>query len=71
MATVTTKYGFGDTVYLKTDPEQFPRMVTGFDVKPNGILYLLSFGSGNSYHYDIEISLEKDVLKSITQYEEK
>jgi hypothetical protein len=71
MATITTKYSFGDTVYLKTDPEQFPRMVTGFDVKPNGILYLLSLGTANSYHFDMEISVEKDVLKSITQYQEQ
>ncbi len=69
MATITTEYNFFDTVYLKTDPEQSERLVTGFDVRPNGIVYVLSFGVSNSYHYGPEISVEKDVLKFIAKEE--
>ena len=65
MATITTKYNFGDTVYLSTDPEQLPRLVTGFDCRPYGLFYQLSSGTSASSHYDFEITSEKNVLKVI------
>lgn len=51
-----TKYTFGNIVYLKTDNEQLPRMVTGIYLTPNGFIYYLSNGESESKHYDIEIT---------------
>lgn len=49
----------GDLVYLKTDPEQLDRLVTGYIVRPNDILYELSHDSKASNHYHFEITIEK------------
>lgn len=47
-------------VYLKTDPEQYQRMVTAISVFPGNVLnYELSSGSEKSYHYRFEITTEK------------
>lgn len=55
-----SSYTFGDIVYLKTDPEQMPRMVLSITFRPTGILYELGYGPDSSDHYDIEISSVKD-----------
>ncbi len=56
------KYYFGDIVYLKTDKDQCPRIVTLITLTPTGILYQLSQDSKTSDHYDFEISITKDIL---------
>lgn len=53
------EYNIGDEVYLKTDPDQLRRMVTGYTVRPIGILYLLSSGSSEGQHYSVEITKDK------------
>lgn len=58
-------FSIGQTVYLKTDPEQKERMVIGIDIRPNGIMYLLSLGDFSSYHFDLEISKDKDLIKGL------
>ena len=45
---ITTKFDLGDTVYLKTDPEQLERIVTGFSVKPNSLCYSLCHATTES-----------------------
>lgn len=61
-------YSFGDIVFLKTDPEQLERIVTGIMLRPSGaVLYDLSCGMHSSYHYEFEISGDKDLLKQINQ----
>ena len=53
-------YGFGDEVYLKSDPDQTLRVVIGIVVKPgNQVLYELACGSESSDHYEFEITTEK------------
>ena len=59
------KFNLGDRVYLITDIEQKERFVVGICIKPCGFTYHLSSGDLDSWHYDFEISSEKDVLKSI------
>lgn len=54
-------FELGEFVYLKTDAEQERRIVTEISVRPTGILYRLTFGTIESYHYDIEISREVDL----------
>lgn len=62
MMLIDTKFKIGDSVYLKTDVEQQKRLVTGYTIRDGSILYLLSLGTYESPHYDLEISEEVDVL---------
>lgn len=55
------KHSVTDLVYLKTDIQQLPRIVTGITISHNSISYQLNAGTEVSYHYDFEISTEKDV----------
>tara|TARA_R110001632_G_scaffold70752_1_gene164596 strand:- start:1213 stop:1410 length:198 start_codon:yes stop_codon:yes gene_type:complete len=56
----------GDYVYLKTDIGQYKRIITGYTVRTDGVTYLLSLGSEETAHYELEISNEVDtLLKSI------
>ena len=56
------KFEIGDYVYLKTDIDQYKRLVTGYTVRPNVVIYNLSLGSEETTHYELEISEEVDVL---------
>lgn len=40
--TINIKHQIGDIVYLKTDVDQFDRIVTGIKIRPHIILYDLS-----------------------------
>lgn len=68
LATVFEKhilhFDIGDSVYLKTDPEQCERLVTCVNIRQNGISYALSHLTNESYHYDFEISKERDIIKA-------
>lgn len=66
MMVIDNKYSLGQSVYLKTDKEQLERVVTGITQRPSGVLYLLSCGVNESPHYDIEISVEKNILTTTT-----
>lgn len=62
---IDNKYEFGQTVYLKTDPDQLPRIVTRFQVTPMGVFYGLCSGTNDTWHYEMEISDEINaVLKT-------
>lgn len=54
------KFKLGETVYLITDNDQLPRLVTGYVVRPNLISYYLSCGTVETSHYDFEISHDKN-----------
>ena len=62
---IDNKFNIGDKVYLVTDEDQKERVVTGFYFRQTGITYGLNFGTYESWHYDFEITLEKNVLKTI------
>jgi hypothetical protein len=63
MMLIENKFNIGDTVYLKTDTDQNERIVTGLNIRLNSISYALSCGENESYHYEFEISKEKNILK--------
>lgn len=63
---IDNKYNLGDEVYLKTDTEQLKRLITEIRITPNGIMYLLSFSTEETKHYDMEFSKEKDILITST-----
>ena len=58
------KYSIGDFAFIKTDAEQKQRLVTQISITPGGLRYCLSFVTNDSWHYEIELSKEKDVLLS-------
>ena len=60
MNVLTSKYWFGDTVYLIHDPDQSPRMVVGieFSGSEQNISYHLSSGSICTPHYEYELSAD-------------
>lgn len=60
-----SKFELGRLVYLITDPEQLEYIVTGIHFRPTGVSYSIS-NNGSEFHvYDIEISKDKDVVKSL------
>ena len=63
---IDNKFNIGDKVYLETDVEQNERIVIGFYVKQGSITYALNCGTVESWHYDFEITVEKNVLKTST-----
>lgn len=59
------KYNIGEIIYLKTDPTQSERFVTGIDIRETGITYRLMSGTEESWHYAFEMTTEKDLLKTL------
>lgn len=50
-------------VYLNTDKEQVPRIVTGISLRPfNSVTYGLTQNATETWHYGFEISDERDVI---------
>ncbi len=61
--TINNKYAIGQIVYLKTDDQQLKRMVLAIQVRANSqIIYTLASGSNESFHFEMEISTEKNIL---------
>lgn len=51
------------TVYIKTDKEQKPRIVTGISLRPfNSVTYGLTENTTETWHYGFEISDERDII---------
>lgn len=65
MITVDNRFDIGETVYLKTDRDQLPRIVFAFIVSQKEIIYRIASGRDISDHYNFELSLEKDVLITV------
>ena len=64
---IEVSFRFGDIVYLKTDQDQKPRMVISYLVdKSNEVLYKLQQGTYSDYHYEMEITSEKDIILTTT-----
>lgn len=57
-------FTIGDGVYLKTDPEQVMRIVTGINIRMSGVTYCLAYCTSDSWHYEIEITLNRDIVKA-------
>jgi len=59
------KYNIGDVVYLRTDPDQNERIVTGIRLRQNSITYLISYNVNESEHFDFEIAKDANILKKL------
>ena len=57
---IDNEFEFGETVYLITDSDHFPRLVTGFSLRKHSIMYELSCGTSCSTHMNYEITKEKN-----------
>lgn len=66
MLNVDNKFDFGQIVYLKTDKEQLPRIVTSMILTKCEIIYEVYAGAVYSKHYDFEISETADILNTLT-----
>lgn len=64
MMIIDNKHSIGDLVYLKTDIDQNERLITGIMITQNGLQYELSFNTDRSWHFDVEISKDKDMVKT-------
>ena len=51
-----------EIVYLKTDPELLPRIITRYQVSKGSVVYELGCGAGTSWHYEFEFVRIKDEL---------
>ena len=59
MIVVDNAFNIGDTVYLKTDPGQYPRIVTHVVIYNGGeCMYGLVCGNDKTQHYGFEITRE-------------
>ena len=56
------EFKIGETVYLKTDIEQLPRIVYSYTIYPSHIVYNVTQGMNTSGHFDFEISTEKELF---------
>ena len=64
---IKTDFDIGQVVYLKTDVDQKPRIVTRFSVTKECTLYILACGTEETTHYDIEISETKNIVLATTE----
>lgn len=64
MMIIENAFNIGDTVYLITCTDQLERIVTGLHVRKTSITYALSCGVNETNHYDFEITVDKNVLKT-------
>lgn len=62
MMLTNNKYNLKDKVYLSTNIDQKKRIITGICFRQSGFQYELTCGEHSSWHYEFEISIEKDVL---------
>ena len=65
MRKLELEFEIREFVYLRTDPEQNERLITGYIVRETTILYLTSFQDSETPHYGYELSREKNVLLGI------
>ena len=66
LLTYEALFEIGDTVYIKTDPDQKARMVTGHKIRKTALIYLVSFISTEDEYADFELTGEEDKVKRFT-----
>lgn len=55
-------FDIGDTVYLKTDPDLYPRIVVEIKLLPNDLaVYLVSCNGETTDHYGFELLDKKPI----------
>ena len=54
-----------DIVYLKTDPDQMPRIIKEILISHESKQYKLGCAEDDSWHYSFEFTNQKDILKTL------
>lgn len=62
MMVIENKFEIGQTVYLITDKDQLPRMVTRIMISQFSVMYQLCQGINTTDHYELELSDEVNIL---------
>lgn len=58
--TINNKFKLGEMVYLRTDPDQFARIIVAIQITVDGgMLYKLAIGMNEQWHYEVELTREK------------
>lgn len=61
---IDLKFKFKDIVYLKTDQECLPRIITGVNIRPCGVAYCVAHNTNETSHYEFELTSDvKEVIK--------
>lgn len=66
MMIIDNAFNIGDTIYIRMDKDQQPRMVTLIYVGKDFLRYLITNGYTDTVHYDFELSLEKNIILATT-----
>ncbi len=64
MMMIENKYNIGEKVFLVTDGDQLERLVTAIQISPNNLLYRLINNTTETWHFEFEISKEKNFVAS-------
>ena len=65
MKTHKSKYSFGQTLYVRNDPEQNPFDCVAVMFAPNGVLYeLQGHQGGTATYYEFQVSDKQDIHKT-------
>lgn len=59
---IEVEYDYGTIVYLRSDSEKEPRIITGYEINSTGFTYRVECGVQTSYHYGFELTDNKDEL---------
>lgn len=63
---IRSKFDYGQIVYVKTDLQQDPRQVIGIQgTADGGMLVKLTIDGDVSWHYECELTEEKNTLLAI------
>ncbi len=57
---MTPKFDIADFVYVRHDPEQNVRQITGVVIRKGAILYECSMSNASALFYEFELSYEKN-----------
>ena len=58
--TINNKFKLGEMVYLRTDPDQFTRIIVAIQITVDGgMLYKLAIGMNEQWHYEVELTRDK------------
>ena len=58
---ITSEFSLGEVVYLKTDTDQRPYIVTGINIRPGHLTYNITNNEVVLHPYDFELSVVKNV----------
>ena len=57
------EFAIGSTVFVKTDPDQKQRMITGYKIRNTAIIYLVSYISTEDEYADFELTGDEDKVR--------